>query len=263
MRRSCLMQWLLRSGGASPPDGAGEPETRDVIPADVRTALIGSFYPRFLAQAESARNRAQAGYGIASAVGAALVTAGLVSDFRSQPGIVVWFGLGAIAAWLMTALAFLGAVALPAVAAEPPGIRRFDAFAQYVVDKTLAERDKIDRRLRWAVMAFVNAIVLTVVAFSLFALGVNAEPQRREARIAVTDAERGAIRSVCSPARNLAADLSIGKWLHGKLKTSTLREALISVVLDQGECSAGSSPEIEIPREDVTVVEFFPTGRRR
>jgi hypothetical protein len=82
-------------------------ESSDVV------AAATAYYAREINKPEAARSRAQAGFGVASAVAAVLITAGAVSKFQTLLTWVLGIGLAAVGLWLGTAAFFLWTVSMP------------------------------------------------------------------------------------------------------------------------------------------------------
>ena len=115
-------------------------------PKEVRTAVSGAFYPRALAAADTARTRAQSGYTIASAVAAALVAAGILTDICDQQLPIQVLALLSIAAWVVTAILFMWSVAVPVELALPAVLPSADAFVDAVLGNARTERDELNKR---------------------------------------------------------------------------------------------------------------------
>src|SRR6476620_3952112 len=92
----------------APKDEYASPGSAEVGP--VVSAIIDAYYPLVVSLPEKARSRAQAAYGVASAIAAALVALGIFGKVGERPLAVQVLGLIALCAWLVTALLFMRAV---------------------------------------------------------------------------------------------------------------------------------------------------------
>ena len=84
--------------------------TRPAIAADVREAVVSAYFPRAVAAPDSARNRAQAGYAISSAIAASLVVAGAYVDIGDRRLAAQVLAGAALVSWIGVALLYLYAV---------------------------------------------------------------------------------------------------------------------------------------------------------
>jgi hypothetical protein len=134
------------------------------MPTGVRDAVVSAYYPRALASPDSARSRAQAGYTIASAIAAALVAAGVLSEIDSQPGVIQILGLGALTLWMATAWLYMSAVSVPVRVIEGLQLTE-DEFVGTALSNAKIERDEVDRRQRRARWVSFAAVLLTLATF--------------------------------------------------------------------------------------------------
>src|SRR4051794_30312353 len=134
------------------------------IPKDVRDAVVIAYYGRVMTGSAGARARAQAAYGIASAIAVGVIAAGLFGGLSERPGIVQFGALAALMAWLVAAALFLHAVASPFETAVTPQ-QDVDVFVGRVLDVVRQERATIDNWQRRAQLASAVAAIVTVATF--------------------------------------------------------------------------------------------------
>jgi hypothetical protein len=211
-------------------------------PKDVRTAVVGAYYPRAIAVADGARAKAQSAYTIASAIAAALVAAGILTDLGERAWYVQLAALAALAAWLLTAVLFMQAVAEPVNLSLPSLIPTADGFIDAVLAAARKEREAIEHRVVIATFATVGAVILTVLAFVL----VVAIPITTSVHGTVLLTEEGVstIEKTCNrPVATIAGELDPG----------ALTDRYVPIELDAGTC-ADDSVVVRLPQRFVLAV---------
>lgn len=83
------------------------PTEPDHVDSEALKTIVGAVYPAMLSEPTTVRARAQTAYTIASAIAAALVTAGVVAKIKEFPAVVQVFGVLAVATWLLAAGLFI------------------------------------------------------------------------------------------------------------------------------------------------------------
>jgi hypothetical protein len=209
------------------------------IPADVRESVVQSYYPHALSVADTARSRAQSGYGIASAIATGLVAAGALGKIGQQSLLVQILGLAAVVMWVVAALLFLWAVAAPVglVTQAQPNV---SAFVGAALQLARQERDEIDRRQRFARWASTLAAFLTVmtVTVALLLSGDRASPALS---VSVSDIPSGI---------KVVAKVEFTELPHGAeaetLITGIMPKSNATVVYYRDRSSAGSAGKVSM-----------------
>jgi len=131
-------------------------------------AIVHAYYARATASPDTARGRAQAAYGIATAVAGGLVAAAVISRLPSVPDSVQLLGVVAVALWLAATSLYLYAVAvpvqLPSSTSQPRGSTE---FVDAVIERAVTERKTVDTRQTRANVASAVAMVATLATFAL------------------------------------------------------------------------------------------------
>jgi hypothetical protein len=208
--------------------------------ADVVKAVVDAYYPRGVAAADRARDRAQSGYTIASAIAAALVAAGAFAKLGDKPAGVQAVGLAALAAWLLAALLFIWVIAVPTRAGTDPGAKTAGEFLHNVSTRVNAELSVIRRRQSAAVATTTLAIVLTLLALAL-ATTQNGDRPPERAHLALTPQADAALRTLCGP--------QVGE-LYGTVDPDKLGDAAVPVELPAGECGTQAAT-VELPKGSI------------
>jgi hypothetical protein len=157
------------SGGDGPNGnaGSGEKKKPPLDPA-MTAAVIDARYRRDVSQQpEEARARARAGWAIVSAIAAAVLAAGVLTDLDQQPLSVQVLGFAALVGWLVASALFFRAAAVDYEPKDPPEITGTEALVQHVLDSAKEERRKIENRIRVAGWVTIVPLVLTLAAFSV------------------------------------------------------------------------------------------------
>lgn len=153
-------------------------------PDAVVAAIAQAYYARATASPDTARSRAQAAFGIASAVAGGLVAAAVISKFPSAHDAVQILGVFAVAFWLTATSLYLLAVAVPVQLPESASeVVGGSEFAKTVIRRALAERETVDKRQKWANGLSAVAMSVTLVTF---ALGIFLPGQSFYARMSVS-----------------------------------------------------------------------------
>jgi len=220
--------------------------TQPSVPEDVRKAVVDAYYPRALTVSDNARGRAQAAYGVASAIAAALVAAGVFGDLGERTTAVQVLGVAALVAWLIAAGLFLFALSAPFYETPPPQ-EGAGAFVYSVLDAASRERRNVDQwstRARWTSIA---AGLLTVLAFGL-AVFSDPPSKTREGRITLMAASTEAVADRCP---RLSATFA------GRLDKADLEKEFVSITPDGAVCGEEGAV-ISVPRAQVRAVVFDP-----
>jgi MFS family permease len=196
----------------------------------VLETVVTAYYPRAIAAADSARNRAQAGYAIASAIATGLVVAGAFTSIEDHGWPAQLAGALALFAWILAGLLFLHAVATPvtqplsidelAIDADSP------AWIEAVLGRAQSERTEVDRRNVLAILATIGAVFITIPAIALTgfsALSLNKD----EVTLYLTRAGKNTVKQLCPE-----ADSGIERsQIEGSLENRTLRRDFVVITV--------------------------------
>ena len=131
-------------------------------------AIVQAYYARATGSPDTARGRAQAAYGIASALAGGLVAAAVISRFSSAQDVVQVLGMVAIALWLAATSLYLYAVAVPVqLRSSTSEAQGSTEFVKAVVERAVTERESVDRRQKRANVLSALAMGATFVTFAL------------------------------------------------------------------------------------------------
>jgi len=213
----------------------GTSETSETVidpqtPSSVIQGIVNAYYPKVVTSPDSARNRAQAGFGIASAIATALIGLSIFADFKDFPWFVQMLGILSLAAWLLAAGFYTRAVAAPV---QPPELTdsptTFD-FANGVIRGAISERRLVDGRQDLARGLGAAAAVLTLLTLVL-AVYVGPKQEVFSAEVILSSTALDGLRKACEsrPTRVL-----------GKVETESLAKDVIVVELDDELCRKGS-----------------------
>lgn len=194
--------------------------------------------------AESARQRAQAAYGIASALAAGIVAAGLLGGLDQRPTIVQVVAIVALAVWMIAAGLFLHAVSSP-FAALPQQQVGTEAFIAAALQSVRDEGARIDHWQRWAQFGSLLAAVLTVGAFGL-AVEMSAPARELDATVTISAAGVEALKATCKNATPI---------LSGFISSAALGDEFVEVRLDGRQCGPRQI-RVAIPRSQILAVVF-------
>jgi hypothetical protein len=211
---------------------------------EVNNAVVHAYYQRMMASSDAARARAQAAYGIASAVAAAVVAAGLFGGLDQSPAVLQLAAVTALVAWLVAAALFLRAVCW-SFQIDVPRSRGVDAFVGGVLEAVRVERTTIDRRQQAAQIASAAAGLVTVAVFAA-ALLTKASGTERPATITLTSAGAASLTAACgrAPAK-----------VTGMVKTASLHARFVEIDLDPGLCGP-KGVGIAVPRNAILSLVF-------
>ncbi|HYQ12796.1 MAG TPA: hypothetical protein VEP94_05035 [Solirubrobacterales bacterium] len=210
----------------------------------VRAVVIREHYARVMANADAARARAQAAYGIVSAIAIALMAAGLLGGVDTQPPGVQALTVAALVAWLAAAALFLHAVSSP-FEINPLPTSSDEALTKAVLDGVRAERAKIDGWQRRAQMVAAVAALLTVAAF-LSALYSEDTSGRETALITLTSNGAASMQRTCG---------SGPSTFSGKVAKADLEGEIVEIELAPGVCG-DTSVNVAIPRSAILALAF-------
>jgi MFS family permease len=212
------------------------------IPTTVRDAVVNAFYPRAVALPDAARSRAQAAYGIASAIAAALVAAGVFSDFGQRDASVKTLGVMALVAWFAAAILFMITVAAP-LTPHAETQRTADAFVRKALEAARTEKRRIDALLVAAGSVTLLAALLTLATFITAAFTPSGE---RSTRVTLQLSKVGQLALVSLCERSAGA-------ISGRMKPSALEKEFVRLDVDKRGC-AMRAVTLWLPRADVEAV---------
>lgn len=214
------------------------------IPKEVRDVVVSAYYRRLMSSSDAARARAQAAYGIASAIAGAVVAAGFLGGLRHQAVGIQTIVAVALVAWLIAAGLFLHAVSSPFEMILESGIAE-SAFIGGALEAVRAERAKIDSWQRKARLASMVAALATAGAF-LAALWSTDSPATRPATVTVTAAGSAALKAACG---------TVAPRLTGRVVESSLSARFMQMTLSPDMCGR-QSVDVFLPSSDVLAVAF-------
>jgi hypothetical protein len=214
-------------------------------PGEMRDAIVRAHYVRLMASPDTARARAQAAYGISSAIAVALVAAGLFGGLDTQPPEVQGIAIAALVAWLVAAALFLHAVSSPFEMDLSATLSK-DDVVKAALDGIRDERTKIDGWQRKAQLAAAVAALLTVAAL-VFALRTD-RGREQEAMVMISAAGAARLQAACG---------DVPATLIGTVTENSLRERFVDMTLDPGMCGH-ASVGIALPRTAILGLAFRP-----
>jgi hypothetical protein len=215
------------------------------VPADVRGAVVSAWFPRAVAAPDSARNRAQAGYAISSAIASSIVIVGAFVDIADRSlEAQVLAGL-ALLSWVATALLYLHAVttAVKTPIDDPGDDTDSSRWLLDVLTRSQDERDLVDRRQKRAGLATVVAVAVTVPAL-IVGLGSSVSLDKDRVTLALSEQGQAAVTALCGRKP---------EEVRGALESRTLRRDFVVIELDEGLCEPNVA-NVRIPRADVLAV---------
>ena len=131
-----------------------------------RDEIVKAYYSSVIATGQVARNRAQVGFTIASAVTVALGASGILAGVDERSTGVAVLGAVALACWFAASFAFLFAVSSPV---KLPNKGEFDSHSvsDVLLDNAEHERDCIQRRQGAAQVLVALALIATFTTVCL------------------------------------------------------------------------------------------------
>ncbi|HEX6679798.1 MAG TPA: hypothetical protein VF063_04050 [Gaiellaceae bacterium] len=218
--------------------------TAGKVNAEVLKAVVDAYYARGVTAADRARDRAEKGYTISSAVAAALVAAGAFTKLDERPELVQALGLVSLSLWLLAALLYIWTVAVPLKFEKDPDWHSGLDFVKGVSQSVWAELLALKPRIVAALVVTVAAIAFT--AATLVAATVDsggAAPER--ARVALTPKTDGALRTLCTVP---VADL------YAIVDPDNLDDDVVQLKAPAGACRA-TETDLTVPGTAILAVE--------
>jgi len=219
--------------------------------------VVTAYYPRAIAAADSARNRAQAGYAIASAIASALVLAGAFTSIEDHGWPAQVAGGLALLAWVLAGILFLHAVATPVtqpIRVEELGIDADSPeWVETILGRAQSERNQVDRRNIRAILATIGAVSITIPAIALTAF-TSLSLNKDEVILSLTRAGKKTVAELCTTA---PADAEV----RGHLENRTLRREFVVLTMKKGACHGGKEKEaatLRIPRTQISGIVSAP-----
>ena len=212
------------------------------IESEVREAVVSAYYARTMASSDAARQRAQAAYGIASALAVGIGAAGLFGDIGDRSLGVQIAAVLALMTWLIAAGLFLHTVSSPFEIQVTPQSDA-DAFVDEALRTIRGERKAIDRWQRRAQAASAVAALVTVLAFGAALQFTNADEQQA-ATVMLSRDGVAAVSAVCGHHVDV---------LRGEVAPAGLDAEFVEVHVARGVC--GHTPtRLAVSRDEVAVV---------
>jgi hypothetical protein len=206
----------------------------DEPPADV-AALAQAYYAREVQKPDAARARAQAGFGVASAIGTVLSAIGFFADPKRLDPVTVVLGAIAVGGWFVAAGLYLWAISYPG---SPTGqqeeIETVDQWKWEVLKTSTELRKQIDNRVYWAMIATWVALFMTLSAL-LATLIVGPRDSREVVAAAKVDpASQEYVSSFCAQA--IMEDDAGGSYIIGEVNPSDSQTTFVEIELPEGKC---------------------------
>jgi hypothetical protein len=199
------------------------------IPSSVTQAIVNAHYPRMMTQPDSARNRAQAAFAIASAIATTLVGFSVFGGIKTFALPVQILGILALLAWVVTAALYINAVAAPIEQAGLKESKTVYDFANAVLSNSLAERKEIDTRQKRARRTGAIAAVLTFATL-IGAFYYQPDPVFTKVDVIVSDRALEAFHKMCTNHPAI---------LRGRIEKGALEKSTVAIKLDPNQCRPG------------------------
>lgn len=213
---------------------------------DQVTAVVDARFRRDVGAPEAARQRAQAGWVVVSAVSAALVSAGALGDLDQESTGLRLVGLAALLFWIAAAALFLWAVAVPAKQYDPPRVKGTAQVLKHILTSAKNERDVIDSRQWWARAASAVAVVLTAITLGILLFSPADESARKDVLLQPNAEARKDFARLCDVPE--APDR-----IPASLETKTAGDGTLEVKFPAGTCGP-SETEAVVDDEDYEYV---------
>jgi hypothetical protein len=212
------------------------------VPAGAEDVVVSAWFPRAIAAPDSARNRAQAGYAISSAIASSVVAVGAFVDIADRSVEAQLFAGLALLCWVATALLFLHAVttAVNTPIADSEAQADSSGWLLTVLRRSQDERDLVDRRQKRASLATVIAVAVTVPALIL-TLGSSVSLDKDRVSLSLSDKGLAAVTALCKKKP---------REIRGALESRTLRREFVVIELDADLCQPNVA-NVRIPRAEV------------
>jgi hypothetical protein len=213
-------------------------------------AVVGptsqAYYSDRVRSGSTARVRAQAAQSTITLFAGGLVAALTFTALADRPMTTQVSGITAVSLWLISAVMYLRAVALPVPVLNGAGhvASRLD-LVSLVLEKADQEAVLVDRRQRQANFIALLALVASVVTL---ALGVFLGPIEKSAigTIVVNQPYSEVLHKLCG--------LS-GDDVTGRIDTQSLERQFVKIEMPSGHCTDGSSI-LSIPRAAVSAISM-------
>ncbi|OSY51724.1 hypothetical protein BG846_02656 [Streptomyces fradiae ATCC 10745 = DSM 40063] len=212
----------------------------------VTAPVTEAYYAQRVQSGFNARLRAQAAQStitlFAGGLFAALTFTTLAD--RGKPTQVA--AVIAVALWLIAALLYMSAVALPVVDAPGPGfVKTREALVKRVLDKANHEAREIDKRQARANWVAATAVFMSVVTFALGVL-LGPEEESVAGTVVVDPSYRTTLIALCGSGLDR---------ISGKVVKGSLTAQFIEVKPEKGTCE-GQGDSLRIPRSAVKGVRL-------
>lgn len=234
------------AASAQPDPGAASGQ----LDPNAAPAVLNAYYTWLFSRPDMARNRAQAAYGIASAIAATLVALGILGKVTERPLAVQILSLLALCAWLVTSILFVWAVSggeQPEKIEESRGTKE---FIIKIITASQQERTGIDGRLKYAVGAAAVAAALTVIALGAI-VRVPATVKSVNATVSLSEQGREGLAAICG---------SPQPTVQGQVTEASLKERFITITVDPKSCQ-GHQAKLYLPAGDVLRIAANMTDR--
>ncbi|GAA2477664.1 hypothetical protein GCM10010406_12250 [Streptomyces thermolineatus] len=203
-----------------------------------------AYYSERVRSGSTARLRAQAAQSTVTLFAGGLVAALTFTALADRPMAAQAAGITAVVLWLLGALLYQRAVALPVRGlARSSHVESRLELLDEVLGRADEEAEQVDGWQRRANTATVLALAATALAFGL-AVVQGTEKKLVPGTVAVTRSYEDGVRGLC--------DLPDGR-LAGKVAVDSLKGPFLEVRVPAGTCTDGST-SLRIPRAAVRAV---------
>ena len=228
------------------------PPPADRTSADALKTVVEAYYQRGVEAADRERDRAERGYTIASAVAGALVAAGVFGDFEDKPNVVKALGLSALFVWVVVALLYVWAVAVPTSDLPRPASGGWNTPGEFMAAVSMQvkkDRDDIRSRARAAVLTTIGAVLLT---FAALITGVTQRTNTTQAATVSLDPKAlQALAPICKPTNST---------LSGNIDPHALEKDFVTITVAAGSCQGQGAEALDLPRSAITGISVPPTS---
>ncbi|MFC8293332.1 hypothetical protein ACFUJ0_10190 [Streptomyces sp. NPDC057242] len=186
----------INMGGSLAREVADSSDYDRVLDAVV-APVTDAYYSQRVQSGFNARVRAQAAQSTITLFAGGLFAALTFTALADRGKLTQIVAIVAVGLWLLAALLYMSAVALPVVEAPGPNfVKTREALVKRVLDKANHEAREIDKRQSRANWAAAAAVVMSVVTF---ALGVLIEPEKESASgtVMVDPSYRATLTALC------------------------------------------------------------------
>lgn len=223
--------------------GMTEPEREPLSADQIFDAIVGPYYARAVAIGDSAFDRMHAAYAAGCGFAAAALGVIAANWSTSEVFITKLAGCVAAAAWLLATALYVGSLTGRTEDA-PPAATSKGSFVTAVVERSTAERERVEEASSRANKIAALALLCTAVTFGL-AVMLSPRSDPRPVRVALTPSGSKTFSSVC--------DLWRGGMLVGTTHSKLTGADAVSLRVAATNC-ARDEVELVIPRGAIEAI---------